>query len=219
MPCPRAGRNSARADRSGQRRESPALFGSPLLCGGVVHTDPVEAAEVPVRGPDRVHVVLAHQCDEVGITHELPRTTSSSKGSMLSVVLGMMRDDRPLRIRCPPSPQPSRFSETRTSASACWARERESTRRGVTISEVTREALDGSRRSCATSWARMILVDTGPLYAYVDRDDRYHGPSLELLATRPWSPWRSVSGSSRSRPSTAATSRLSARRTSTGSRC
>ncbi|HEX5585129.1 type II toxin-antitoxin system VapC family toxin [Gaiella sp.] len=30
-----------------------------------------------------------------------------------------------------------------------------------------------------------MLVDAGPLYAYVDADDRHHRASLELLATHP----------------------------------
>ncbi|MBI3973483.1 MAG: PIN domain-containing protein [Chloroflexi bacterium] len=30
-----------------------------------------------------------------------------------------------------------------------------------------------------------VLVDAGPLYAYVDADDRHHEPCLELLATHP----------------------------------
>ncbi|MGD9999877.1 MAG: type II toxin-antitoxin system VapC family toxin [Ilumatobacteraceae bacterium] len=29
------------------------------------------------------------------------------------------------------------------------------------------------------------MVDAGPLYAYVDRDDRHHAASLELLETHP----------------------------------
>ncbi|MDF1594615.1 MAG: PIN domain-containing protein [Acidimicrobiia bacterium] len=29
------------------------------------------------------------------------------------------------------------------------------------------------------------MVDAGPLYAYVDADDRHHGQSLELLLTHP----------------------------------
>jgi predicted nucleic acid-binding protein len=31
----------------------------------------------------------------------------------------------------------------------------------------------------------MIIVDTGPLYAYVDRDDRHHSASLDLLRRHP----------------------------------
>ena len=31
----------------------------------------------------------------------------------------------------------------------------------------------------------MLLVDAGPLYAYVDSDDRHHASCLELLATHP----------------------------------
>ncbi|MUH50240.1 MAG: PIN domain-containing protein [Actinobacteria bacterium] len=30
-----------------------------------------------------------------------------------------------------------------------------------------------------------LIVDAGPLYAYVDRDDRHHRASLELLETHP----------------------------------
>jgi uncharacterized protein len=30
-----------------------------------------------------------------------------------------------------------------------------------------------------------LIVDAGPLYAYVDRDDRHHAASLELLETHP----------------------------------
>ncbi|MCV7383410.1 PIN domain-containing protein [Mycolicibacter longobardus] len=30
-----------------------------------------------------------------------------------------------------------------------------------------------------------IVVDAGPLYAYVDADDAHHAPSLELLQTHP----------------------------------
>ena len=30
-----------------------------------------------------------------------------------------------------------------------------------------------------------LIVDAGPLYAYVDRDDRHHSASLELLETHP----------------------------------
>lgn len=30
-----------------------------------------------------------------------------------------------------------------------------------------------------------MIVDAGPLYAYVDADDDHHGPSVELLETHP----------------------------------
>ena len=30
-----------------------------------------------------------------------------------------------------------------------------------------------------------MIVDAGPLYAYVDRDDRHHQPCLDLLETHP----------------------------------
>jgi uncharacterized protein len=30
-----------------------------------------------------------------------------------------------------------------------------------------------------------LIVDAGPLYAYIDRDDRHHAASLDLLETHP----------------------------------
>lgn len=44
---------------------------------------------------------------------------------------------------------------------------------------------NGSRTSCARSSVSVILVDTGPLYALVDRADRHHLASLELLSDHP----------------------------------
>ncbi len=43
----------------------------------------------------------------------------------------------------------------------------------------------GSRRSSAPRCRIAILVDAGPLYAYVDADDRHHRASLALLESHP----------------------------------
>lgn len=81
----------------------------------------------------------------------------------------------------------------------------EAARRSMTISELTREAIErhlgrrrllaagavtptsasGSRRSCGRGAQMAIVVDAGPLYAYVDADDRHHLASLELLQSHP----------------------------------
>lgn len=31
-----------------------------------------------------------------------------------------------------------------------------------------------------------LIIDAGPLHAYIDRDDRHHTASLDLLETHPW---------------------------------
>ena len=90
----------------------------------------------------------------------------------------------------------------------------EAERRGVPISQISREALEayldapaGRRRLGAAVAARSgrgdipvrirrdprrragpiaaLIVDGGPLYAYVDADDDHHRASLELLETHP----------------------------------
>lgn len=44
----------------------------------------------------------------------------------------------------------------------------------------------GSKRSCAPRGRPIALVvDAGPLYAYVDADDHHHAECLELLETHP----------------------------------
>ncbi len=42
-----------------------------------------------------------------------------------------------------------------------------------------------SSKSSARSWAIALIVDAGPLYAYVDGDDTHHEACLELLETHP----------------------------------
>lgn len=42
-----------------------------------------------------------------------------------------------------------------------------------------------SSRSSTRSWAIALIVDAGPLYAYVDGDDAHHEACLELLETHP----------------------------------
>ena len=42
-----------------------------------------------------------------------------------------------------------------------------------------------SRRSSARRLAIVLIVDSGPLYAYIDEDDRDHEASLSLLETHP----------------------------------
>ena len=87
----------------------------------------------------------------------------------------------------------------------------EAQRRGVTIAEVTRAALEehlgsGRRRLRARAAGQQraqrhfgahrgdhqrgerqiaLIVDAGPLYAYVDADDAHHDRCLELLETHP----------------------------------
>jgi predicted nucleic acid-binding protein len=43
----------------------------------------------------------------------------------------------------------------------------------------------GSSKSSTRSWAIALVVDAGPLYAYVDGDDNHHEACLELLETHP----------------------------------
>jgi predicted nucleic acid-binding protein len=43
----------------------------------------------------------------------------------------------------------------------------------------------GSSKSSARGWAIALIIDAGPLYAYVDGDDAHHGACLELLETHP----------------------------------
>jgi uncharacterized protein len=41
----------------------------------------------------------------------------------------------------------------------------------------------GSKRFCARRFLLILIVDAGPLYAYVDADDRHHHECLSLLAS------------------------------------